>query len=937
MPPRGGTATAQHGVDDRGRRRLRVAVMVVVTALTAYLGWLLLDVGSRPVRHGAAHAVNVLAPLVAAWACWRAHRLRAGRHTAWAWLALACLTWATGAVAWGLLDLTGREAEGFPSVADVGRLGFAVPAAMAMLRFPRPGGRALSRWRVVLDGVVLAGCLIAASAIWALDPVLESAASPVERTLALGYPLVDACLAAFVLARSALFPIQRRRVWLLLSAAFVALTVTDSLVVAARFRGEYDSGGLLDVGWALAFGLVALSAVAPVVDPAKAAPDLGGVPTTLYEQLVPYAAVALVLVAVAGDPTTLDAVSPHRWILVPLLVLVAIRQLVVVADHTLLARTLADAVERRTADLVREQQWWREVVQNLSDVVVVVDEELKVRYCSPSAEHVLGSWPQQVRDASEMTAQVHPEDQDAVMAVIAPVLAGDRRRGFVECRVRRADGGWGWFEVTTVGQLSEQQLAGTVLTLHDVSERRLLTDRLAHEAYHDPLTGLPNRALLMTRIEEVLEAPDGRRPALLLVDLDDFKVINDRHGHASGDLVLEVIGRRLRAAVRAGDTVARLGGDEFALLMRGTPEQVRATADRLIEEIGKPVHAGGRRFLVRASIGVVLAAEEGEESPHSMLSHADIALYEAKGSDKGGVVFIDGHEREAAAKQVHLREEIATPDLEQFHVVYQPIVDLGTGRMRGVEALLRWRHPDLGDVPPDTFIPMAEAGGSIQELGWFVLREACAQLSRWGQEFPEHRMAVGVNVSSRQLDEPGFAAGVHTLVRDQGLDPTQLVLELTEQSLSLDFETAVEVVAELRAGGVSVAVDDYGTGYSSLRYLHRFDADVVKIDRGFIAYLEDSLHTQKIVRSVMDMATSLDLQSIGEGLETFGQVALLRSLGCELGQGFLFSRPVFPERITDLLRADVSFAVDAAGDGGGTTAPLTPAEGRGEARAASSH
>ncbi|HEX4978183.1 MAG TPA: EAL domain-containing protein [Nocardioides sp.] len=939
MPADGVPAVAHEGDAAPGRGLYRTALVVACGVLGLYLAWLLLDVGDPAVRASVTHLVSTSAALLAATACWRAHRLRAGRHLAWAWLALGCVTWSGGAITSAALSVTVRAEVSLPSAADVALLGFAVPAAVAMFRFPRCGGRTLSRWRLALDSVVLAGCLLAAAAIWVLSPVLLTVApQPGARAVALAYPLVGACLAAFVLARSTVFPIQRRRVWLLLSAAFLVLTVTDSLHVARLFRGEYAPGGPLDVGWALAFTLIALSALAPVVDPASPAPAVGEVPTTLYEQLVPYLAMGLVLVAVAVNPTAIEAGSPHRWFLVPLLAVVAVRQVVVVADHTTLARTLAQAVERRTAELVREQQWWREVVQNLSDVVVVVDEDLKVRYCSPSADHVLGSWPQRVRDASEMAVHVHPDDRDAVVAVIAPVLAGRRRRGFVECRVRRADGGWGWFEVTTVGQLAEEQLAGTVLTLHDVSERRRLTDRLAHEAYHDPLTGLPNRALLMTRIEEVLATSGEERPALLLVDLDDFKVINDRHGHASGDLVLEVIGRRLRAAVRAGDTVARLGGDEFALLMRGTPEQVRSTAERLIEEIGKPVLAGGRRFLVRASVGVVLAAAEREESPHSLLSHADIALYQAKGSDKGGVVFIDGHERDAAAKQVHLREEIASPDLTQFRVVYQPIVDLQTGRMRGVEALLRWRHPDLGDVPPDTFIPMAEAGGSIQELGWFVLREACAQLASWRREAPDHRMAVGINVSSRQLDEAGFAAGVLALVDEHGLDPPQLVLELTEQSLALDFETAVEVVAELRAGGVSVAVDDYGTGYSSLRYLHRFDADVVKIDRSFIAYLEDSLHTQKIVRSVMDMATSLDLQSIGEGIESYGQVALLRSLGCELGQGYLFSRPVEAVRIGALLRADACFPVepdDAEGDTPGAT--VTPLPGRDGVRAASSH
>jgi EAL domain-containing protein (putative c-di-GMP-specific phosphodiesterase class I) len=299
---------------------------------------------------------------------------------------------------------------------------------------------------------------------------------------------------------------------------------------------------------------------------------------------------------------------------------------------------------------------------------------------------------------------------------------------------------------------------------------------------------------------------------------------------------------------------------------------------------------------------VVFPARGDVETPHSLLSHADIALYEAKARDKGGIVVIDGPERDAAAKQVFLREQIAQPVLEEFSVVYQPIVDLGTGVVRGVEALLRWQHPELGAVSPADFIPMSEYGGSIQVLGWHVLTEACSQLGRWRTELPDQRLAVGINVSVRQLDEPRFAERVLALVADHGIEPDQIVLELTEQALAVDFETAVAVVADLRAGGVSVAVDDYGTGYSSLRYLHRFAADVVKIDRSFVAKLEGSAHTEKIVRSVVHMAEGLDLQSIAEGIETTAQLALLRDLGCELGQGFLFSRPVPPDAITALLR-----------------------------------
>jgi diguanylate cyclase (GGDEF)-like protein len=408
----------------------------------------------------------------------------------------------------------------------------------------------------------------------------------------------------------------------------------------------------------------------------------------------------------------------------------------------------------------------------------------------------------------------------------------------------------------------------------------------------------------MERIEEELTRPD-RQFGLLLLDLDDFKVINDRHGHASGDVVLTVIGQRLTGLVRGGDTVARLGGDEFAYLVHGTAADLRAVADRLVEAIEEPVAVGGRRFLVRTSIGIVVAGDADTESAQTLLSHADIALYEAKALDKGGIVLIAGSERDDAALQVQLKEQIAQPDLSQFFVVYQPIVDLATGQMRGVESLLRWNHPDVGPVPPDVFIPMAEHGGSIQVLGWYVLDQACAQLARWTAESPEHRLAVGVNASVRQLDEPGFAQRLFALIESHGVAPDQVVLELTEQALVIDFDTVVAVVAELRAGSVSVAVDDYGTGYSSLRYLDRFDADVVKIDRSFVANVVDSVHTQKIVRSVMHMAESLDLQSIAEGIETVEQWQTVRALGCELGQGFLFSRPVPPEEISRMLGDDV--------------------------------
>jgi EAL domain-containing protein (putative c-di-GMP-specific phosphodiesterase class I) len=334
--------------------------------------------------------------------------------------------------------------------------------------------------------------------------------------------------------------------------------------------------------------------------------------------------------------------------------------------------------------------------------------------------------------------------------------------------------------------------------------------------------------------------------------------------------------------------------------MTGKGSDVDFVARRLIDAVERPVFTDGRRFVVHASVGIVYADARTDESAESLLAHADIALYEAKAHDKGGIVVIEGDERAAAAQQVHLREQIAQPDLNDFRVVYQPLVDVMTGEMRGVEALLRWDHPELGEISPANFIGLAEHGGSITTLGWFVLEAACRQLAEWKTP-AGRRLAMGVNVSILQLHEPGFVTRVCELIDRNGLDRDQVVLEITEQSLAHDFETAVGVVSQLRQAGVSVAVDDFGTGYSSLRYLHRFAADVVKIDRSFIANLSGSAHTQKLVRSVVDMAKSLDLQSVAEGIETPRQLEILQALGCEVAQGYLFSPPVEPARITDLL------------------------------------
>jgi len=697
-----------------------------------------------------------------------------------------------------------------------------------------------------------------------------------------------------------IFVRSRGFIWMTLAAGLITEALTDSVYVSKAFTGAYQPGHVLDVGWLLSFVLIALAAQTP--SPATAV-ERSKVPEPpgMFRQLLPDACVAL---AVWSFVVQRDNVAVHGvfvWSVAVLVAFVIVRQLVVMGGHAALTRDLSTAVKRRTAELKGREQWWRDIVQNLSDVVMVIDLKGEVQYCSPSITAALGHWPRELHTTISLRTQLHPDDLANVLAEISPVLTGERRSGKTEARIKRADGTYGWFEITAVGQLTEKALQGAVLTLHDVTERHELTARLAHQAYHDALTGLPNRARLMQRIDEELRAGTGQF-ALMLIDLDDFKVINNSHGHTAGDLVLEKIGERLRDALRDGDLIGRLGGDEFAVVLHGSADEVHRGAQRIAEHIARPVVLAGRTFLVSSSIGVVWVDQpDATETSGTLFSHADIALYDAKVRDKGGIVFIHGVQRENAARQVHLREQIAQPKLDQFSLVYQPVVELATGRVRGVEALLRWTHPEFGCISPADFIPLAEHGGSIRKLGWHVITTATEQLAEWQAHAPHHRLGLGINVSVSQLDEPIFAERVLELIRRQGLSPDQIILELTEQALSRDFETAVSVVAQLRAAGVSVAVDDYGTGYSSLRYLHRFEADVVKIDRSFIAKLEGSEHTQKIVQSVVDMAASMDLQCIAEGIETPEQFQVVQELGCELGQGYLFARPMQPADIPALL------------------------------------
>jgi EAL domain-containing protein (putative c-di-GMP-specific phosphodiesterase class I) len=375
--------------------------------------------------------------------------------------------------------------------------------------------------------------------------------------------------------------------------------------------------------------------------------------------------------------------------------------------------------------------------------------------------------------------------------------------------------------------------------------------------------------------------------------------------------------------VRAGDVVARLGGDEFAVLLNGPADVLAAVSDRLVESLVAPVVVHERRFRLHASIGLV--GREDGDTVARLLADADGAMYEAK-TDRSAssLVHLDREGRESVAWRSLVREQVADPRLEQFEVHYQPIVELSTGQLRGIEALLRWHHPEHGSIPPDLFIPLAEQCGSIGKLGSYVLRTAARDLSALSRLAPRTRLAVGVNVSPRQLAAADFAELATQVMLEADLFPDQLIIEITEQAFEADLGAVQQTVSRLIAQGVSVAVDDFGTGYSSLRYLQRLGLDVLKIDRSFVSGIGEDPRQERLLDGIAALAQRMDLQIVAEGIETAEQLALLRTFGCELGQGWYFSRPLPFEELVTLVRTHHRY--DVSGERGPVPSPRTATE-----------
>ena len=572
-----------------------------------------------------------------------------------------------------------------------------------------------------------------------------------------------------------------------------------------------------------------------------------------------------------------------------------------------LTREAGLALERAAlAEEVRSSEArFRSLVQNAVDVILVTDAAGTVQYASPGVEQALGRPPAEVcgRPCWEW---LHPDDAPELRALLAAPGPGTLRP--VHLRGRHRDGSWRWLETRVTNLLADPAVRGMVINQHDVTDRKALEAELLHQAQRDPLTGLANRSLFRERVEQALERSHGHggQVAVLFIDLDEFKTVNDSLGHIAGDRALVEVGQRLLRHLGrdSADTVARLGGDEFAVLLEElyNVHQARRTALGILEALHQPLHLDGRELIIGASVGIAVGRGDGVDADE-LLRNADVAMYAAKRQGKGRYALFEPIMHSRLVERLDLVGSLRRA-LERGELVlhYQPVVWLQPVRIIGVEALLRWEHPERGTIPPGEFVPLAEETDLIRPIGRWALHEACRQVRAWQEAFPmDPPLAVGVNVSARQIHQPGLINDVADALQRSGLPADRLVLEITETAAMQDPAVTVKRLRQLKEQGVRLAVDDFGAGYSSLSHLRRFPIDFLKIDKSFVAGVGSEPEEAALMGAIIRLGHTLGLRTVAEGIETAAQLARLQMLGCDTGQGFLFSRPLAAPDLEALL------------------------------------
>jgi diguanylate cyclase (GGDEF)-like protein/PAS domain S-box-containing protein len=776
----------------------------------------------------------------------------------------------------------------FPSIGDVFFLAFYPLIFAAVLTVIRSAAVRVQWVRLGLDTTILMlgfgaffwYCVISPTAAAQHDPnvlkyVMAQAYIALNCVMLLGYGVL--------LMHSGDTPIQRRAL-LLLMLGFSSMSVADMVWAMSKVGGSYLPGGVSDAIYLACYIWLAAAAreqlrVAPTTRRAPGAFSLA------LMQGMPYIAMMvsfLVLVYVESS-TAASPVNAMTVIIFMLTSLVMVRQGVLSRDDAMLReRRAARVVEARYASLIK----------NASDVIMIAGADGNLQFASPAAERTLAIRPDDLvgRNLLDLWADGDRERLNAFLAevaatrgrVIGPielVVETGERRSTLEC----------------VGSnlMDDTAIGGLALNFRDVSERKGLEEQLRKLAFHDPLTLLANRSLFWNRVEHALTLAQRsrQRVAVMFLDLDNFKNVNDSLGHDAGDRLLQAAAQRLVKATRPSDTVARLGGDEFAILLEGIGSEtdVERIAAPITAEFNRPLLLDGRATDSSASIGV--ACSRPGDDAEQLLRNADIAMYNAKAAGKACFVVFQPHMQEHLHDRLRLEQDI---DLalarNEFFVEFQPVVDLTQRELLGVEALVRWQHPQRGLIMPGAFIPVAEESERVVELGRRVLLDACTQVRAWSDAVSGGKgLRLAVNISGRHLQQGTLVEDVRAALAVSGLDPSNLVIELTESTIMQNTDANLERFRALKSLGVRLAIDDFGMGYSSLSYLHRFPIDILKIDRAFVSRLTEQDGGPELARAVVMLGTTLGLETIAEGIENEDQAATLLDLGCVAGQGFLFA------------------------------------------------
>jgi len=591
------------------------------------------------------------------------------------------------------------------------------------------------------------------------------------------------------------------------------------------------------------------------------------------------------------------------------------------------------------SDLIQREQRFRSLIENATDITIIIDGKGIFRYISPSVKRILGYAPHHAIGRSALEV-VHPDDCATIAQTLHKAIENPKRsQSPVEYRVRHRNGSWCYVEAVATNLLHDPAVNGIVINCHDITQRKLAEEQLLHDAFHDSLTGLPNRALFSDRLEHSLMLAKRRTDylfAVLFLDLDRFKVVNDSLGHTIGDQLLIAIARRLETCLRAGDTVARIGGDEFVLLLEDIEGINEATniVNRLQQKITSPILLDGHEVFITASIGITLSSDEYLE-PTNLLRDADTAMYRAKQLGRARHEVFNSSMHAHALRLLQLENDLrraiesirdqaieqestpcarsVLPPLSaapQFIIHYQPIVSIANNTINGFEALVRWQHPERGLVSPNEFIPIAEETGLIVALGRWVLRTACQQIRQWQQLFQNNPpLSVSVNLSVKQFSQPDLIEYIDQVLEESHLDGSSLKLEITESVLIENSESVTTMLVQLRARNIHLCIDDFGTGYSSLSYLHRFPTNTLKIDRSFVSRMggqfdlsKGSIDPTEIVRSIVTLSHNLGMDVVAEGVEEASQLSILKGLKCEFAQGFFFSKPVDSQTAAGLIR-----------------------------------